>query len=83
MSKVWEVAATINAILGLAEDLIGVGVERVVVESTSDYWRHGEHDAVALAGMAKGRLRSKRSALVDAMDGRFDDHHTDPRRALS
>lgn len=35
----WDVRATTNAILALADDLIAAGVERVVVESTSDYWR--------------------------------------------
>jgi transposase len=39
VSKVWEVAATTNAILALADQLAELGVERVVVESTSDYWR--------------------------------------------
>jgi transposase len=36
---VWEVRSTTNAIIALAEQLVGEGVERVVVESTSDYWR--------------------------------------------
>ena len=39
VSRVWEVPATTNAVLGLAAELAGLGVERVVVESTSDYWR--------------------------------------------
>ncbi|HEX9312618.1 MAG TPA: IS110 family transposase [Actinomycetota bacterium] len=39
LTKVWDVAATTNAIMGLAEDLAGAGIERIVVESTSDYWR--------------------------------------------
>jgi transposase len=38
-TRVWEVAATTNAIIELAEQLAGQGIERVVVESTSDYWR--------------------------------------------
>jgi transposase len=36
---VWEVRSTTNAIIALAEQLLGEGIERVVVESTSDYWR--------------------------------------------
>jgi transposase len=36
---VWEVPSTTNAIIELAEQLAGEGIERVVVESTSDYWR--------------------------------------------
>src|SRR5664279_3174415 len=39
VSKVWEVPATTNAILALADQLSDAGIERVVVESTSDYWR--------------------------------------------
>ena len=31
--------ATTNAIIALAEQLAREGIERVVVESTSDYWR--------------------------------------------
>jgi transposase len=39
MSKVWEVDSTTNSILDLGQDLVTLGVERVVLESTSDYWR--------------------------------------------
>jgi transposase len=39
VTKVWQVPATTNAIMALAEELSGAGIERVVVESTSDYWR--------------------------------------------
>jgi len=39
VTRVWQVSATTNAILGLADHLVGAGIERVVVESTSDYWR--------------------------------------------
>jgi transposase len=38
-TKVWQVPATTNAIIELAEELAGQGIQRVVVESTSDYWR--------------------------------------------
>jgi hypothetical protein len=38
-TKVWQVPATTNAIIELAEQLAGQGIQRVVVESTSDYWR--------------------------------------------
>ena len=39
VTKVWEVAATTNAIVELSDHLVCQGIERVVVESTSDYWR--------------------------------------------
>lgn len=39
VTKVWQVSATTNAIMELADHLACAGIERVVVESTSDYWR--------------------------------------------
>jgi transposase len=39
VTKVWQVDATTNAIIELGDHLACQGVERVVVESTSDYWR--------------------------------------------
>ena len=39
LTRVWEVRSTTNAIIAFAEQLVGEGIERVVVESTSDYWR--------------------------------------------
>ena len=38
-TTVWQVPSTTNQVLALAEQLAGEGIERVVVESTSDYWR--------------------------------------------
>ena len=39
VTLVWDVPATTNAICELAQQLVAQGIERVVVESTSDYWR--------------------------------------------
>jgi transposase len=39
ITRVFDVAATTNAIIALADELTELGIERVVVESTSDYWR--------------------------------------------
>lgn len=39
ITRVWDVSATTNAIAGLADELADMGIERVVLESTSDYWR--------------------------------------------
>jgi transposase len=39
VTRVWQVASTTNQILELADQLAGEGIERVVVESTADYWR--------------------------------------------
>jgi len=39
VTKVWDVAATTNTIIGLADELAELRIERVVLEATSDYWR--------------------------------------------
>jgi transposase len=39
VSRVWEVRATTRAILELGDHLVCQQVEKVTVESTSDYWR--------------------------------------------
>jgi transposase len=38
-AKVWNADATTNAIIELGEYLAGLGIEKVTLESTSDYWR--------------------------------------------
>ena len=38
-STVWTVPATMNAVTALAGQLVAGGVEKVTLESTSDYWR--------------------------------------------
>jgi len=38
-STVWEVPATMNAVLALAGRLLVDGIEMVTLESTADYWR--------------------------------------------
>jgi transposase len=193
-SRVWQVAATTNAVTDLAAQLVAIGVEKVTVESTSDYWRiwfylleaagldvqlvnardvknvpgrpktdkldavwlakltekgllrpsfvppaairmlrdytrmrvdlvrdrtrnlqrleklledalikvttvasslrtlstrdmiealiRGEHDPNTLAELARGRMRGKRAALIEALTGRFDAHHGELARIL-
>ena len=39
VTKVWEVTATTKGITELADHLVKERIERVVLESTSDYWR--------------------------------------------
>ena len=39
ITRVWDVAATTGAMMALADELAELSIERVVVESTSDYWR--------------------------------------------
>ena len=42
----------------------------------------GERDPRRLAGLARGRMKPKRAALVEALTGRFDDHHAELTRML-
>lgn len=42
----------------------------------------GERDPQVLAELARGRMRGKRAALVEALTGRFDDHHAELARML-
>ncbi len=39
VTRVWQVSATTNDLLALADQLAAEGIERIVLESTSDYWR--------------------------------------------
>lgn len=42
----------------------------------------GERDPRVLAGFARGRMRMKHTALIEALTGRFDDHHGELARML-
>jgi transposase len=42
----------------------------------------GERDSCRLADLARGRMKTKRSDLITALDGRFDDHHAELARLL-
>jgi len=42
----------------------------------------GERDPEILAELARGRLRAKHVALIEALTGRFDDHHGELARLL-
>src|ERR1700694_4204467 len=42
----------------------------------------GERDPRRLADLARGRMRVKHGALVEALTGRFDDHHAELARLL-
>jgi transposase len=42
----------------------------------------GERDPRILAGLARGRMRTKNTELVAALNGRFDDHHGELARML-
>ncbi len=42
----------------------------------------GERDPQALAGLARGQMKAKHAALVQALTGKFDDHHAELTRLL-
>jgi len=42
----------------------------------------GERDPQLLAGLARGKMKAKRAALIEALTGRFDDHHAELARML-
>ncbi len=39
VARWWAVTATVSEVSGLAAELAGAGIEKVTLESTSDYWR--------------------------------------------
>ena len=61
----------------VASDIFGVS-GRAMLEALIG----GERDPVVLAKMARGRMRPKHGALVEALNGRFDDHHAELARML-
>jgi transposase len=42
----------------------------------------GERNPQVLAGLARGRMKARRAALIEALTGRFDDHHAELARML-
>jgi transposase len=42
----------------------------------------GERDPKVLAALARGKMKAKNAALVEALTGRFDDHHAELARML-
>ena len=42
----------------------------------------GERDPKVLAGLARGRMRAKHAELIEALTGKFDDHHGELARML-
>ena len=61
----------------VATDIFGVS-GRAMIEALIA----GQRDPTRLAELARGRLRVKHAALVQALTGRFDDHHAKLARML-
>jgi transposase len=56
----------------VATDIMGVSSRAMLSALIA-----GERDPAVLAELAKGRLRIKRTALIEALTGRFDEHHAE------
>jgi transposase len=61
----------------VATDIMGVS-GRAMIEALIA----GERDPRVLSELARGRMRVKRAALVQALTGRFDDHHAELAQLL-
>ena len=61
----------------VATDLLGVSAREMIEALIA-----GERDPKVLADLARGKLKAKRGALLEALNGRFDDHHADLARLL-
>jgi transposase len=61
----------------VAADIMGVS-GRAMIEALIA----GQRGPKVLAGLARGRMKAKRGALIAALDGRFDDHHAELARML-
>ena len=61
----------------VATDIMGVS-GRAMIEALIA----GHVIRKVLAGLARGRMKTKRAALIAALDGRFDDHHAELARML-
>ncbi len=61
----------------MATDLLGVSA-RAMIEALIA----GERDPKVLADLALGKLKAKRAALLEALNGRFDNHHGDLAQLL-
>jgi transposase len=61
----------------VATDILGVS-GRAMIEALIA----GERDPEVLAELARGRMRVKKAALVEALTGRFDAHHAELARML-
>jgi transposase len=77
-NRVQKVLETANIKLGdVATDVLGASGRAMLKALIA-----GERDPVMLAGLALGRLKDKRAALEQVLNGRFTDHHAFLLRSL-
>ncbi|HEY6796137.1 MAG TPA: IS110 family transposase [Kineosporiaceae bacterium] len=61
---------------------VASGIDTLSVRDMLEALIGGERDPQVLAGLARGRMKAKRAELVEALTGRFDDHHGELARIL-
>jgi transposase len=71
INRIHKTLESYNIKLGaVASDVMGVS-GRAMLQALSE----GEQDAEKLAGMARGRLKSKYEELVESLERRVSEHH--------
>ena len=61
---------------------VASGLDTLSVRDMLEALIAGERDPKVLAGLARGRMKAKHAALIEALTGRFDDHHAELARML-
>ena len=61
---------------------VASGLDTLSVRDMLEALIAGERNPRALAGLARGRMKAKHAALIEALTGRFDDHHAELARML-
>jgi transposase len=70
-NRIHKILEEANIKLGsVATDIFGVSGRLMLQQLIA-----GEQDATKLAGLARGRLKQKHSELLQALTGKFNDHH--------
>jgi transposase len=57
-------------------------IDTMCVQEMVEAMIAGQRDPRKLADLARGRMKAKRAALIEALTRRFDDHHAELARIL-
>jgi transposase len=61
---------------------VASSIDTVSVRKMIEALIAGQRDPKALADLARGTMRARRKELIEALDGRFEDHHAEEARIL-
>jgi transposase len=61
---------------------VASSIDTVSVRKMTEALIAGQRDPRALADLARGAMRARRKDLIEALDGRFEDHHAAEARIL-